>query len=131
LGLFVEHLVGAQKIKGLETPFKSAQPPAKTTQNPTQNNGAQSKSGFVPKIYQKNEKKLRDFGEIGFREKWGESGENGMFGGRRWVEVAGGGAVGGWEVMGGGGAWWVWILGSDWRKRWRRKGEKCTAAIGK
>jgi hypothetical protein len=56
LGLFVEHLVGAQKIKGLETPFKSAQPLAKKTQNPTQNNGAQSKSGFVPKIYQKNEK---------------------------------------------------------------------------
>jgi hypothetical protein len=56
LGLFIEHLVGAQEIKGLETPFKLAQPPAKTAQNPTQNNGAQSKSGFVPKIYQKNEK---------------------------------------------------------------------------
>jgi hypothetical protein len=65
---------------------------------------------------------LRDIREIGFWEKWGESGENGMFGGRRWVEVADGGAMGGWEVMGGGGAWWVWILGSDWRKKMEKKG---------
>jgi hypothetical protein len=61
--------VGAQKTKALETPFKSAQPPAKTTQNQLQTNGSQSKSGFVPKINQKNEK-MRDFGEMGFREKW-------------------------------------------------------------
>jgi hypothetical protein len=53
LGLFVEHLVGAQKIKGLGTPFKSAQPPAKIAQNQLQTNGSQSKSGFVPKINQK------------------------------------------------------------------------------
>jgi hypothetical protein len=65
---------------------------------------------------------LRDFKEIGFQEKWGESGENGMFGGRRWVEVASGGAVGGWEVMGGGGAWWVWILGSDLEEKMEKKG---------
>jgi hypothetical protein len=51
--------VGAQKIKGLETPSKSAQPPAKTTQNQLQTNGSQSKSGFVPKINQKNEKKKK------------------------------------------------------------------------
>jgi hypothetical protein len=48
--------VGAPKIKGFETPFKQAQPPTKIAQNQTQNNGAQSKSGFVPKINQKNEK---------------------------------------------------------------------------
>jgi hypothetical protein len=48
--------VGAPKIKGLETPFKQAQPPAKIDQNQTQNNGAQYKSGFVTKINQKNEK---------------------------------------------------------------------------
>jgi hypothetical protein len=59
LGLFVEHLVGAQKIKGLKTPSKSTQPPAKMTHNQQQINGSQSKSGFVPKIYKKNEKKLK------------------------------------------------------------------------
>jgi hypothetical protein len=53
LGLFVEHLVGAPKIKGLETPFKQAQPPAKRSHNQQHNNGAQSKSGFVPKISKK------------------------------------------------------------------------------
>jgi hypothetical protein len=36
--------------------------------------------------------------------------------------VAGGGAVGGWEVMGGGGAWWVWILGSDLEEKMEKKG---------
>jgi hypothetical protein len=123
LGLFVEHLVGAQKIKGLKTPFKSAQPPTKTAQKPTQNNGAQFKSGFVPNIYQKNEKKNGEF-----LEKWG-FGKNGKKrrekwanGGRRWVEMAGGGAVGGWEVVGGSGVWWVWIIGSVWRRRTEKEG---------
>jgi hypothetical protein len=51
---------------------------------------------LCPKSIKKMKKKFRDFREIGFREKWGESGENGVFGGRRWVEMAGGGAVGGW-----------------------------------
>jgi hypothetical protein len=77
---------------------------------------------LCPKSIKKMKKKLRDFGEIGFREKWGESGENGVFGGRRWVEMAGRGAVGGWEVMGGGGAWWVWILGSDWEEKMEKRG---------
>jgi hypothetical protein len=61
--------VGAQKKKGLETPSKLAQPPAKTAQKQLQTNGSQSKSGFVPKINKKNEK-IRDFGEMGIREKW-------------------------------------------------------------
>jgi hypothetical protein len=59
-----------KKIKGLENPSKSAQPPAKTAQNQLQTIGSQSKSGFVPKINQKKRKKVRDFGEMGFREKW-------------------------------------------------------------
>jgi hypothetical protein len=73
LGLFVEHLVGAQKIKGLKIPFKSTQPPAKTAQKPTQNSGAQSKSG-----------------EMGFREKWKKNGKNGQMaasGGWKWPAV--------------------------------------------
>jgi hypothetical protein len=36
--------------------------------------------------------------------------------------MAGGGAVGGWEVMGGGGVWWVWIIGSVWRRRMEKEG---------
>jgi hypothetical protein len=43
-------------------------------------------------------------------------------GGQRWVEMAGGGAVGGWEVMDGGGVWWVWIIGSVWRRRTEKEG---------
>jgi hypothetical protein len=71
LGLFVEHLVGAQKLKGLKTPFKSTQPPAKTTPNKQKTNGSQSKNGFVPKINKKNEKEWKNF------EKWvfGKNGE--------------------------------------------------------
>jgi hypothetical protein len=65
LGLFVEHLVCDPKIKGLETPFKQAQPPAKMSQNQHQINGAQSKSGFVPKNYEKIGEKLK------ILEKWG------------------------------------------------------------
>jgi hypothetical protein len=52
-GLFIEHLVGAQKLKGLKTPFKSTKPPAKTTPNKQKINGSQSKNGFVPKINKK------------------------------------------------------------------------------
>jgi hypothetical protein len=58
--------VGAQKIKGLKTPFKSTQPPTKRAKNQQQINGSQSKSGFVPKIYQKNGVS----GKIG--RKWGK-----------------------------------------------------------
>jgi hypothetical protein len=48
--------VGAQKLKGLKTPFKSAQPPCKTAPKQQQINGSQSKSGFVPKINEKMKK---------------------------------------------------------------------------
>jgi hypothetical protein len=64
--------VGAQKLKGLKTPFKSTQPPAKTTQNPTQNNGAQSKNGFVPKIYQEKKKEWKNLEKWVFGKKNGE-----------------------------------------------------------
>jgi hypothetical protein len=91
LGLFVEHLVGAQKIKGLKTPFKSTQPPAKTAQNQLQTNGSQSKSGFVPKINKKKKcKRMEKFGEMGFREKWGKCGKLGRLvagGGWKWPVV--------------------------------------------
>jgi hypothetical protein len=52
-GQFVEHLVCSPNSKGLTTPFKNAQPPAKIAQNQHKTNWAQSKSGFVPKINQK------------------------------------------------------------------------------
>jgi hypothetical protein len=65
LGPFIKHLVGAPKIKGLETLFKQAQPPATIAHNQHQNNGAQSKSGIVPKISKKNEKKNGGFGKNG------------------------------------------------------------------
>jgi hypothetical protein len=45
------------EIKGLENPFELSLTPCKIEAQPTQNNWAQSKSGFVPKINQKNEKK--------------------------------------------------------------------------
>jgi hypothetical protein len=83
LGLFVEHLVGAQKLKGLKTPSKSTRPPAKTNPNNYKTNGSQSKNGFVPKINEKNEKKN---GEMGFWEKMGKKEKNGLMGGQRWVE---------------------------------------------
>jgi hypothetical protein len=85
LGIFVEHLVCNPKIKGLETPFKSPQLPAKTKNNQSQQQWAQSKSGFVPKINETNGEKWVDLVMLGFGffvEKM-EMRENG---GRRWVE---------------------------------------------
>jgi hypothetical protein len=81
--------VDAQKIKVWGTPFKLAQPPAKTAQNQLQTNGSQSKSGFVPKI----NKKMKKNGEIwrnGVSGKMGEMLEIREIGGRWWVEMAGG-----------------------------------------
>jgi hypothetical protein len=90
LGLFVEHLVGAQKLKGLKTLFKSTQPPAKATPHNQKTNGSQSKNGFVPKINKKNEKNgkiLRNGfeGKMGKkRKKWlnGRQAVGGMAGER-------------------------------------------------
>jgi hypothetical protein len=65
--------VGAQKIKGLRTPFKSTQPPTKTTQKPTQINGSQSQNGFVPKITKKNEKERKILEKWIFGKKWGKN----------------------------------------------------------
>jgi hypothetical protein len=45
------------EIKGLENPFELSPTPCKIEAQPTQNNWAQSKSGFVPKINQKKKKK--------------------------------------------------------------------------
>jgi trehalose-6-phosphate synthase len=65
LGQFIKHLVCSPKSKGLETPFKQAQPPAKTHKQSTQNHGAQSQNGLVPLIEQKIKKK-----KGGFWVKW-------------------------------------------------------------
>jgi hypothetical protein len=113
LGLFVEHLVGAQKIKGLKTPFKSTQSPAKTTPNKQKTNGSQYKNGFVPKINKKNEKEWKNFEKWGFGKNGGKW-KNGLMGGRRWVGTVendqrwclGGGGGDGWRWVGG-----FWILG--------------------
>jgi hypothetical protein len=69
--------VCAPKIKGFETPFKSDQLPAKTKQNQPQNNGAQSKSGIVPKINKKMKKKWRIRKKLGFGICWGKKGKSG------------------------------------------------------
>jgi hypothetical protein len=83
-GQFVEHLVCSPKLKGLETPFKQAQPPAKTHKQPTQNQGAQSQSGLVPLIKQKI-KKWGVFSEMCFGLVGDKMGNLGFLGGRRWV----------------------------------------------
>jgi hypothetical protein len=91
--------VGAQKIKSLKTPSKSTQPPAKITQNQQQINGSQSKSGFVPKIYQKNEKKLKNLEKWVFGFLWGKMGNGGQW----WPAVGDNGrreACGGTGVVG-------------------------------
>jgi hypothetical protein len=70
---------------------------------------------------------MEEFEEIGFRVFCGKNGEkykNGGSGGAWWGRRAGGGAVGGGEVMGGSHAWWVWILGSDWKRRTGKEGER-------
>jgi hypothetical protein len=101
LGNFLEHLVGAQNPKGLKTPFKTTQPPAKSNPNNQKNNGSQSKNGFVPKIEEKNEKN-EELGRNGFSgKKWGKT----QMCGRRWVKWPERGRR--WD-----GGWW----GSDgWR----------------
>jgi hypothetical protein len=101
LGQFVEHLVCSPNSKGLTTLLKNAQPPAKIEHNQPKNNWAQSKSGFVPKINQKNEKigcfeRKMGFGLVG--DKMGNL--------EFWA--AGGGVLVVEEVVGGGG---FWILG--------------------
>jgi hypothetical protein len=106
LGLFVEHLVCALKIKGLETPLKSAQPLAKSTQNQSQIIGAQSKSGFVPKINKNNEQKWRKRKKMGFGICWGKTGNQGVW----------------WPAVGGNGRQWCrgwrWcVVGLDFRER--------------
>jgi hypothetical protein len=94
LRLFVEHLVCDPEIKGLETPFKQAQPPAKKCTKPTPNNGAQSKSGFVPKNYEKNGKNGEFLMKLGFgvyMEKMGNGGNLVAGDGCKWRREAGGG----------------------------------------
>jgi hypothetical protein len=94
--------VCAPKIKGFETPFKSDQLPAKTKQNQPQNNGAQSKSGIVPKINKKMKKKI---GEL---EKNWVSGYVGEKRGNRGVW---------WPVVGQKGQWWCggWLGSNGWQ----------------
>jgi hypothetical protein len=71
------------KNKGFGNPFQTCPTPAKNAQNQHQNNGAQSKSGFVPKNYEKNEEKLK------ILEKWGFGFFVGKMG--KIVEMGGGG----------------------------------------
>jgi hypothetical protein len=59
VGAFCRTLGGRPKNKGFENPFQINPTPCKNDSKPTTNQWAQSKSGFVPKIYQKNEKKLK------------------------------------------------------------------------
>jgi hypothetical protein len=102
LGNFVEQLVGAQKLKGLTTPFKSTQPPAKKTRNQPQTVGHSPKMDLCPKSRRKNKKngKNRKNGFSGKKKK------NWLMGGRRWVvdrrEAGDGVAVVGEEIGGGG-----------------------------
>jgi hypothetical protein len=57
LRLFVEHLVSNPEIKGLETPFKQAQPPTKkNAQNQHQTMGHNPRMGLCPKTTKKLEK---------------------------------------------------------------------------
>jgi hypothetical protein len=57
----------------LETPFKQAQPPAKRSHNQQHNNGAQSKSGIVPKISKQKMGKMGGIMGFGlFVEKMGK-----------------------------------------------------------
>jgi hypothetical protein len=77
---------------------------------------------LCPQSIKKMKKKMKDFEKMGFREKWGESGENEQMGGRRWVKWPerdrrwfGGGGF----VVGDGD---FWILGSDWEERMEKKG---------
>jgi hypothetical protein len=104
LGQFVENLVYSPKSKGLETPFKQAQPPAKTHKQPTQNQRAQSQSGLVPLIEQKIKKKMGGFlGEMGFGIYWEKTGNIGV-----WRPAVGGyGGEGPAVVSGGWRKWWM------------------------
>jgi hypothetical protein len=126
LGLFVEYLVCDPKIKGFETPFKQAQPPAKNAQNQHQHNEVQSKSGFVPKISRKNEKIWKNLKKWSFRF-CGKNGEKCENGGRL---VADGGWVGRREAGGGErvvGLQWVTVGVKDldvWEEERRRWGEE-------
>jgi hypothetical protein len=113
LGLFVEHLVGTPNSKGLKTLFKSAQPPAKTTQN---NPTIHVHSVFTVCACNKQKilKKNGVLGSYGFvRKNGGKEGNGGgrwCDGARWWLRDA---AV----VMGKGVVvwrWWFWgCLGEE------------------
>jgi hypothetical protein len=86
LGNFVEHLVGAQKPKGLKTPFKTTQPPAQTTQNPTKTMGHNPKMDLCPQSTRKNEKIKKNLKKNGFSgRKMGKNEKKWLMDGRRWV----------------------------------------------
>jgi hypothetical protein len=99
--------VGAQKPKGLRTLFKTTQPPAKSTQNPTTNSGHNPKMDLCPKSTRKNEKKMKDLEKVGFRRKNEKNRNFGQMDGRWWV---------GWSergrrwCCGGGGRGWKRLM---------------------
>jgi hypothetical protein len=91
------------KNKGWRTLLKIKSNPLQSIKNPTQNQGAQSKSGLVPLIEQKIKKKKKNggfLGEMGFGLVGDKMGNLGFW-------VAGGGwvrwrrACGGVSVVGG------------------------------
>jgi hypothetical protein len=64
--------VGAQKLNVLPTPFKSTQPPAKTTRNQPQTVGHSPRMDLCRKSTRKNEKKMKNLGKMGFQNKMGK-----------------------------------------------------------
>jgi hypothetical protein len=113
-GLSVEHLVCTPKIKGWRTQLKIKPTPCKNSQKTnTESKGHNPRVDLCPLIEQKM-KKMGDFRRIGYRVGWGQNGNFGVMGGRRWVGMvetdrrwcSGGGGGGGW--------WWVVVF---WRMR--------------
>jgi hypothetical protein len=107
LGNFIKQLVGAQKLKGLTIPFKSTQPPTKTTQKPTPNSGHNPRMDLCRKSTRKNEKKMKNLEKNGFSEQNGKKNEKlaKWAAGGGWVdrrEASGGVAMVGEEIGGSG-----------------------------
>jgi hypothetical protein len=81
--------------KGFGNPFQTSPTPyKKKCTKPTPNNGAQSKSGFVPKNYKKNGKNGEFFMKLGvgvYMEKMGNGGNLVAGDGCKWQREASGG----------------------------------------
>jgi hypothetical protein len=62
--------VGAQKNKGFGKPFQISPTPCKNSSKPTANHWVTIQEWICAQNQSKKRKKMRDFGEMGFREKW-------------------------------------------------------------